>query len=276
MDEISGKGKSMFMLAAVGTAVILEEEVAEKALLPISDDKLENVGVDKINTLRSKKAIIEKANSGNLTLNDDVWSFITANHVDEVFPFLLKNFSETLAVDPTYCETSASFYKYLIGYIDALPQQKKLNLLYNSIKEEQNEQVVLKLSEIIKDTFLFDFNKIMELLKTDNFQTQKRGVRILTYDKPFYNKQDMDDLQMIRDFMQQKFVERGARTTKKQLLSSKEKEVWVCECGKTNDIGTYCSGCGQDIYGFRQNEMKPANVGNYLKQKIELISEYVE
>jgi len=33
MDEISGKGKSMFMLTAVGTAVILEKEVAEKDTL---------------------------------------------------------------------------------------------------------------------------------------------------------------------------------------------------------------------------------------------------
>ena len=30
MDEISGKGKSMFMLTAVGTAVVLEREVTEK------------------------------------------------------------------------------------------------------------------------------------------------------------------------------------------------------------------------------------------------------
>src|SRR4051794_2790016 len=71
MDEISGKGKSMFMLTAIGTAVIIEKEVAENAILPNTDEKLENVGVDRINVLRSKKAIIEKTNSGSLTLNDD-------------------------------------------------------------------------------------------------------------------------------------------------------------------------------------------------------------
>ncbi|MGJ7032552.1 hypothetical protein [Niabella hirudinis] len=116
----------------------------------------------------------------------------------------------------------------------------------------------------------------MELLKSGNFQAQKRGVRVVTYDKPFYKKQDMQDLQNIREYIQETFVERGTRTTKKQLLSSKEKEVWTCECGKTNDIGVYCSGCGQDIYGFKQNEMKPADVDNYVGQKIGLISEYVE
>ena len=275
MDEISGKGKSMFMLTAVGTAVILEKEVAEKAILPKSDEKLENVGVDRINVLRSKKAIIEKANSGSLTLNDDIWNFITTNQVDEVFPFLLKKFSEALAYDQTSPETSEKFYKLLVGYIDALPEQKKIELLYIGINE-QNEQIALKLSGIIRELNLFDFNRSMELLKSENFQTQKRGVRVVTYDKSFYRKQDMQDLQAIRDFIQTTFVERGTRTMKKQLLSSKEKEVWTCECGKTNELGTYCSGCGQDIYGFKQNEVKPAAADNYIGQKIELISEYVE
>ncbi len=116
----------------------------------------------------------------------------------------------------------------------------------------------------------------MELLQSDNFQAQKRGIRVVTCDKPFYNKQDKQDLQTIRDFMKITFVEHGTRTIKKQLLSSKEKEVWTCECGKTNDIGAYCSGCSQDIYGFKANEIKPETADNYIQQKIELISEYVE
>lgn len=276
MDEISGKGKSMFMLTAIGTAVILEKEVAEKSSLPKSDEKFENVGVDRINILRNKKAIIEKANSGNLVFNDETWGFITSNQVDEVFPYLLQKYSEVLANDQMSPGTSANFYKLLVGYIDGLPENKKLNLLYNGICGEENEQIALKLSEIVKELNLFDFNRSMELLQSDDFQTQKRGLRVVTYDKPFYNKQDKKDLQTIRDYVKDTFVERGTRTMKKQLLSSKEKEVWTCECGKTNDIGAYCSGCSKDIYGFKANEVKPLLVDNYIQQKIELITEYVE
>lgn len=276
MDEISGKGKSMFMLTAIGTAVILEKEVTEKTSLPKSDEKFENVGVDRINVLRNKKAIIEKANSAALTLNDDVWSFITSNQVDEVFPFLLKKFSTALVNDQTNPGTSESFYKLFVGYIDALPEDKKLDILYNGIKKEENEQIAFKLSLIIKELNLFDFNRSMELLQSDDFRTQKRGVRVVTYDKPFYNKEDKQDLQTIRDFIRNTFGERGTRTTKKQLLSSKEKEVWTCECGKTNDMGAYCSGCSQDIYGFKEYEVKPQAAENYIQQKTDLISEFVE
>ena len=125
MDEISGKGKSMFMLTAIGTAVILEKEITEKTVLPRHDEKFENVGVDRINILRTKKEIVEKAGSGNLNLNDEIWSFITSNQVDEVFPYLLKKFAEYLPHEQT--ENPASIYKLLVSFDDALPESKKID-----------------------------------------------------------------------------------------------------------------------------------------------------
>lgn len=276
MDEISGKGKSMFMLTAIGTAVILEKENIEKSSLPSLAEKFENIGVDRINILRNKKNIIQKANSEDLVLSDEVWSFITANQVDEVFPYLLKKYSKAIASDEMNPGTSASFHKQLISYFEALPDNTKLDLLYNSIQTEQNEKLSLKLSEIIDELSLFDFERIMQLLKSDNFQIQKIGLRISEFDKQFYNKEDIKDLQTIKNYAKETFVERGKRSMKKQLLSSKEKEVWTCECGKTNDIDSNCSGCFKDINGFKLNEVKPSSVDNYIQEKISLIAEYVE
>lgn len=83
-------------------------------------------------------------------------------------------------------------------------------------------------------------------------------------------------MQTIRIYFKNIFVERGNRSMKKQLLSSKEKEVWICDCGKTNDNDNNCSGCQQDIYGFKPKELKPSVADKYIEQKIDLISEYVE
>ncbi len=277
MDEISGKGKSMFMLTAIGTAVILEKETIEKNPLPNLAEKFENVGVDRINILRNKKNIIQKANSEDLVLNDDVWSFITANQVDEVFPYLLKKYSKAIAIDEINSGSSANFNKQLISYIDCLPDNIKLDLLYNGIQTEKNEQLSLKLAEILDELNLFDFNRVMQLLKSDNFQTQKIGLRISKFDKPFYNKEDIIDLKAIKEFVQKAFGERGIRTIKKQLLSSKEKEVWTCECTKANnDIGSNCDNCFKDIYGFKATDVKPVDICNLIEQKIELIAEYVK
>ncbi len=86
--------------------------------------------------MRKKKAIIEKAKAGNLTLDDETWCFITSNQVNEVFLYLLKKFSESLEYAGTSSETSNKFYKLLVSYVDALPENKKIDLLYTGIKEE--------------------------------------------------------------------------------------------------------------------------------------------
>jgi len=75
MDEISGKEKSMFMISATGTAVILQKDATEKNPLLDPTQKLNNVGVEKINILRNKKSILKKALADDLVLNDDFWDF---------------------------------------------------------------------------------------------------------------------------------------------------------------------------------------------------------
>lgn len=275
LDEISGKGKSMFMLTALGTAVIIDDSSRKKVATNF-EEKSENISLDKIKILKRKREIIEKANVGNLSLDDDDWDFITNNQVHEVYNYLLSNFQKIISYSQESSDILNKFYKRLLAYIDSLPHEKKTELLYNSIVEVDNEPLLLKLCDFIEDLQLLDLNKITELITRDDFQTQKRATRLLTYDKPFYSKQDIQVLKTLIELIENKFPERGSRTIKKQLLSSKEKEVWVCECSKTNEIGSYCSGCKKDIYGFTVHEVSPPKVPVNLADKISLISEYVD
>ena len=276
MDEISGKGKSMFMLTAVGTAVIIEKDEKLNSTSN-TNEKFENVGVERINNLRQRKNIIENAKSETLVYEDETWSFITSNQVHEVFPYILKRFTNVIVNFDTLQETYNTFNKNFISYIDALDENKKASLIYDKIESEENKQVALYLSKVIKELNLFDFEKNMSLLKNADFQKQKIGVRISVYDKPYYDRKDMDDLTKMKNYISSSFKERGEITTKKQMLSSKEKEVWNCECGnKGNEVGQSCGSCNNDIFGFKQNEFKPNDVVEYIEQKIELMKEYIQ
>ncbi|MBP9099565.1 MAG: YbjQ family protein [Ferruginibacter sp.] len=276
MDEISGKGKSMFMISAVGTAAIIESPNLKSDILHNSFIGLENISAERISILRKKKNIILEANAGTLELEDDTWDFIIANQIDEVFPYLLKKLSDEIGNNHNYPGSAEKTTKQLISYIDALPEQKKLDILYGAISTESNDLVVQKILEFIKNLNLYEFSRCMELLKTPDFTVQKRGVKIAAFDKSFYNKQDKKELLTLNNYIKTTFTEKGTRTTKKQLLSSKEKEVWVCGCGKTNEMDSHCSGCFQDIYGFKKSESNPVAVTNYIEQKIELISEFID
>lgn len=276
MDEISGKGKSMFMITAIGTAVIIDKDEKSNSLLN-TNEKFENVGVERINNLRQRKKIIEKAENKNLDYDNETWEFIISNQVEEVFPFILNKYSYTIENFHTVPDPYNFFNKNFINYIDSLEENKKEELLYDKIADDSNYQIAIYLSTVIKELNLFNYGKNMNLLQNSDFKKQKIGLKIVTYDKSFYDKKDIHDLNQIKDFISSSFKERSKLSTKKQLLSSKEKEVWNCECGNnSNDIGEYCGSCRNDIFGFKESEMKPNEIVDYIDQKIELINEYIK
>lgn len=275
MDEISGKGKSMFMLTAIGTAVIIEKEQKTSNLFD-TNEKFENVGVERINSLRQRKNIIEKAKNGQLIYNSETWDYITSNKIEEIFPYILKRFTRIIEDSKIMEHDFNIFNKNFMLYIDSL-EDKKIELLYDNIESETNPIIASYLSEVIKELNLFNYEKSMILLENSDFKKQKIGLKTITFDKPFYNKKDVNDLEQIKTYVSSAFNERGEKTTKKQLLSSKEKDVWNCECGnKSIEIGEHCGICYMDIYGFEKNEIKPQNVIEHIEQKIELINEYLK
>lgn len=270
LDEISGKGKSMFMVTAIGTAVIIEMNERIDSVED-SKKKYENVSLENIRTLSRTKEIINQANEGSLALTDEIWEFITVNKVPELFPHivgLLKMYMER--------EQYPQFYDNIVNYIDIFPDEKKSELLYNSILNVENEEVVNQLCTIIEKLRLLDFKFIDEIIALEENKKRKLALRLLTYDKPYYNQVDVEKLKSYLELIKEKFPEKGVHSSKKGFLSSKDKEVWICECKTTNDFGTYCKNCFKDIYGFTSREISPPASIAILEEKINLISEFLE
>lgn len=272
IDEISGKSKSMFMLTAVGTAVIIENEYLIKDRQPQIDDKRDIVGIEVINTLKKKKEIINDAKLDRLVLSEVIWDFIISNNIVELFPFLIKEYSKIVKFEQLNPGNYYEFYNHLVMFLENLPEELKLDLLYSAIPNSE-QSVAYKFSEIINDLKLFDYLHTLKILQNSNFQTKKHGVRIACANKPVYTKRDIDDLNRLISIIEETFLERGTRSFRKQILSSKEKEFWKCECGNSNELGNYCSNCNNDIFGFLPSEIKPIDAVREIKMKIELITE---
>jgi uncharacterized protein YbjQ (UPF0145 family)/CDGSH-type Zn-finger protein len=276
MDEISGKGKSMFMLTALGTAVIIEEKAADP-IMQTGLEKFANVSIDRINALHKKNEIIKQAAENKLELNDATWDFITTNQVEQVFTFILQKYKVMLGNGTA--ESDKSFYLRMLKYLEAFSEEQRSALLYDAMLKEDNELLYGVLANIIKDLKLLDLNYVKQLLEHTDFTKRKKGFQMLIYDKPFFNKQDITQIEMLKAYAQASFKERGTRTTKKQLLSSKEKEVWVCDCGRTNDLNQsepYCDGCAKDIYGFNKSEMPFEKAIRNIDYKVNLIRQMID
>lgn len=270
IDEISGKGKSMFMITAIGTAVISEIErtndIKHKTIA-------EKISVDEVNDLRNKNLIIREAQNNSLNLNNETWNFITGNQMTEILPYLLNKLSTLL--NGNYPESNVQeFTEKLKIYIDNLPDDKRREDLYSFLMKNDKDASTSNVSTIIKELFLLDFDKTIKLIENEELSKKKVGLNIATFDKSHYDINDIDGFNRMKKSIELSFKERGEKTTKKQMLSSKEKEVWICECRKTNDSeNEFCSSCQRDIYGFNIAELKPKKVIKFLENKIELITE---
>ncbi|WP_051219287.1 YbjQ family protein [Flavobacterium frigidarium] len=275
MDEISGKGKSMFMLTAIGTAVIIQDE-DKKLENSKANEKLENVGVERINNLRIKLLIIDQAKNNSLVLDDKTWNYIKLNQVEEVFPYIIDANSSLIKNYDTAMDGYKSFSENFISYLNALSENKQIELLYTAIENESDQKVTEYLVKVVQELNLFNFERTLTLLNNTALEKKKIGLKIATFDKSFYNKTDIENLYLIKEFISNNFKQRGQITSKKQLLSSKEKEVWNCECGNNSvEIGKYCGVCFNDIVGFKKGEVRAIDVEDLLDQKITLINNFL-
>jgi uncharacterized protein YbjQ (UPF0145 family)/CDGSH-type Zn-finger protein len=272
IDEISGKNKAMFMITAVGTAAVAESPNKSQNLFT-GDVKLENVSIEKINTHKRKNQIIKESNAEYWGITEDVWDFISDNQIEEVFPALIRKYKGLLA--NLQVEAAKDFFKKIMTYLERFPEEKKSDIIYLAIFKENDEKVACDLSWLIHELQLLDLKLVLNVLANDDFENQKKVVRMLAYDKPFYNKEDIADFEKIKDLIRTKLSERGIRSMKKQLLSSKEKEVWLCDCGQSNEIDIHCTKCGKDIYGFKANDLSPEKAIAHIDQKIALIAYFI-
>jgi len=270
MDEISGKGKEMFMITAIGTAVIIDGYDFESPLLK-AEETMDFVSLEQLSLQKSKKKILATAEAGKLEYDDKTWDFITTNQVQEMFMYVVARFRQIVFAN----DYADSFNDKTFDFLNALPEDTASQLLHDAIATEENDTFAMKLTNLAGQLQLVDYDCIENLLQQPDFKMKKRALWLINNNKPSYNRQDLERLRTITALIAEKFKERGTRSMKKQMLSSKEKEVWACECGKTNDIDAVCTSCTKDIYGFKTNEINAVQTQAKLEERVELISDFL-
>lgn len=272
LDEISGKGKAMFMVTATGTAVIVELP-SNEVKSEISPEKLEVISDEKMVELRERKRIIGLAKKENFELTEGIWEFIEKHSVfeisEEVLSFTAKIFNSELTdkVKP---------YQHLLTYLNSISETHRTNLLYSFLMSQKNRSAINLAYDLFRDLKVFDPIKLKKYLLDNDEEIKNKALQIVIVDKSFYSKDDIYIFDELINIIYSNFPIKGEITTKKQMLSSKEKEIWKCMCGAKNNIETeYCEDCKKDIYGFLPNQINPIKAIDKLKENIEIINDNV-
>ena len=113
----------MFMVTAIGTAILIDNKKSDLDLLPSSKITLES-----IEHLKRKKEILDDVKSNEFVLSDENWEFIKSNQISEVFDCLVDRFKVEYEKHDI-SETTEHLYELIPTYLDVFPDDVKAELL---------------------------------------------------------------------------------------------------------------------------------------------------
>jgi uncharacterized protein YbjQ (UPF0145 family) len=263
-DEISGKGKTMFMVTATATAV----RVTKISGSSEPEDIIQNTQIStlELQSELRKNNILKIINSENSNLKDDAWEFLINNQVKEASSYVL-NTLQNIATRDIIEDSKKHWIGLCSEYLKNLEYKDQQEILYSAI--ESHQSVFDIISGIIKETFTLSFDNLDKLLNHSELDIRKKGLILAQTDKPSYTDKDIENFQSLLQKIEQTFPVTAEFVEVKNKLGSGIKNKWKCTCETLNNEDLkICSSCKKDIYGFKNDEVKPAKVIDLLRNKI--------
>lgn len=243
-DEVSGKGKQMFMVTATGTAAFIPgyDQPFESASLESKDE----ITLERYRYEYNRLNLIYRVNQDYNVIPND-WQAIFEYYPPEIMEQVFKLY---YANPIDYSNTFANVYQYFAG----LDETRAKTFLYDQLR------VNGKAMTIIHQAQLIDYDLIERMLATDSdWIVKKYALALVTGDKRNYHAKDVDQLEKLIDLIQSTFVQRAKH----------EADRWTCECGRVNKSkDTYCKSCEQDDKGFKKGEVGVEETLSKLKEKV--------
>ena len=268
-DEISGKGKSMFMLSASGTVCVVETPQRDDDTREIFN----SVGDADYDREVLKRKLLSNLNGNGCLLFEDAWNFII-EHLD-------KEIIEALVKDqyPREKQDGRQKIKSVVGtldYEDAVdlvyplfmsPYKKNRKFLYGSdVNNDDEIDVSEEYAQLIRDCKLFNASHINKLIDTD----VNKALGILDCPKEQYTIEDIKEMRHICEKIDN-LPDVGHVEISKGGMFSKEKEIFVCQHGHKNDSNIeFCETCYENIKGI--SKWKIEKIDDF-KKKVEILEQ---
>jgi len=247
-DEISGKGKSMFMISTFGTAVKVREiEKENKTKLSELDSV---IGLEILEQEYNKRIIVDKVIDKKLPTQED-WQFLLSTPIKEIAPIILELYLEKLYKDQNFLsETEKLLMANTSNFFRNLDEKEAVEILYENITNNPKACI-----EIIDSNNLFSAQKILDLINKGEISI---AVDCLSTNKNYYTKDDLNIMEKIVTYFEN-LEDLGSIEFVKGVLG-KAKEKYICPDGHPNNPEVkYCEVCNKNIKGLRKSQVNTIN-----------------
>lgn len=233
-DELSGKGKAMFMVSISGTACIVKptempSNETEKTIVSIDDLSFELRRREYLKTLHASISHID---------NEEIYNFLCEHPQSEIMDDLI-NVALTDNIEQIFREKTVALLRH---YDNA-------DLKCSVYKRLHNAEVSNGIYSLMHTLNLFD---VHELQKLWNEGLGKRVLSVLAHNvqAQSYTKQDLLDMSNLYETIINT-PDKGSIIKKDKTLLHKGGERYICPNNHENPLDVqYCSKCGEDIKGF--------------------------
>ncbi|MDV6195228.1 MULTISPECIES: YbjQ family protein [Bacteroides] len=259
-DEVSGKGKSMFMISATGTAVLINKQKIDS--MQQTNKKNGCIQVDYLQDEIKKRSLFKKVQKGKKPTEEE-WSFLRNNFVPEIAEYLLEPFLRLSKDDIEIHAQDRLFNDIFPEYFCLLNKERATELLYSYIDRYPDRVVALA-----DKAYLFNSNKIKEEIKAGNL---KVAIQLIAINKESYTLNDISEMKTISDMFDQ-LPDLGRIELVKGVFSKGE-EKYICPNGhKNSKEEEFCNEekCMQNIKGLTQKSVKKIEE---FKLKIETLND---
>lgn len=240
-NEISGKGKQMFMGTATGTACrveLLSSKPSGQNKKGISDTTVEQLIIS--------RSLRKKLKEASWSPNAKDWEYILSHNMPELstllaeFYFTLQDFDKRQAYRQCF-----QLYLSSLAYDDAV------NALY-PLLEDHTEGIL----PLIEKQRLFNPQNVLSFIEKGNLSLV---IKLLAISKEYYSPKDLQLMEEILNKLDN-LPDRGQmEKIACGPFNKKEKEVYICPNGHKNSKEVaFCekSKCGLNIKGLVSDDLK--------------------
>ena len=233
-DEVSGSGKSMFMVSASGTACVVKYHDKDTK-------QIERAGVvsqEFIDFELKRRFIIKSINSGS-SIKSSWEEFLYEHPQKDIVENLINRYKKDI-----YTELTEK--TFIERYLTLLPKSDIVDVVYSHYLEHSEE-----IRTLIKKCNIFSPKHILEITKNDIHL----GIALMNTKSDFYKE---EDLVLMKEII--KIIDMLPNTGQIQMvkggLLSKEQEKFICEKGhKNNKDVEFCETCDINIKGLHKDEV---------------------
>ena len=276
-DELSGGGKSMFMVTALGTAVRasrnvkLQDEERGGGVGPVTSAQLA-VEIRRRSIVETLSTVSQDWEYGEEFLTKGTWRFVTANQVHEVADFILKRVGQAPGPSDVGRKEHEQFTENARSYLLSLPRERAQAALLRALQRDDAADAFVY--DVVREGSLLDLATVRDLLLSNELDSRKKAVQLLLHDKEAYFPEDVPLLEEILAVIADAFPSIVAEISERGRLSAKVKDRWQCSCGeKRSRDAIYCPNCLRDSQGFIQTETKPGKVVALTEARLAILGE---